>query len=321
MSSKSLPQWFSYIESLHAKPMALGLERIAQVAKKLRISKFHCPVITVAGTNGKGSCVAFLEAILLAAGYRVGAYTSPHLLRFNERIRIGGEEISDEQLILLFQRVELARGDITLTYFEFTTLAALLYFKLLPLDALILEVGLGGRLDAVNCVEPDVAVITTVALDHMDWLGTTREAIGFEKAGIFRRHCPAICGDLDPPKSVLAVAQELSVPLYCLGRDFNFTVMGSLWAWQHKAVSHDNLPMPALPVQNAATALMALQCLRGNITQRPEAVVAKRFLKQSRFSGTDKHYKFYIATSAKNWIASKIVSQRRFIVSSTLMFS
>jgi len=261
--NKTLPQWFSYIENLHCQTIALGLERVGVVAQKLGALVFECPVITVAGTNGKGSSVAFLEAIFTAAGYTVGAYTSPHLLRFNERIRIANQMVSDAALVQAFEKVEQCRGEIALTYFEFTTLAALCLFQAVKLDVLVLEVGLGGRLDAVNLIAPDVAVITSIALDHMDWLGETREAIGYEKAGIFRADKPAVCGDPDPPETVLNTAKRLAAPLYCIETDFNFKVTSSTaWTWRHQEVCYDNLPMPSLPVQNAATVLMVVYCLR-----------------------------------------------------------
>lgn len=329
MSKKSLPQWLSYIESLHSKTIALGLERVGLVAQKLGVLTFQCPVITVAGTNGKGSCVAFLEAILSAAGYVVGTYTSPHLLRFNERIRIAnqhllslnrlnrswpegianasshppyghlppqpekdrlaavtddldtclassntiGEEVDDLSLLHAFEQVDLAREEIELTYFEFTTLAAFVLFKAVKPDVLILEVGLGGRLDAVNLIEPDVSVITTIALDHMDWLGDTREAIGYEKAGIFRANKPAICGDFDPPSSVFEVAEKLSASLHCVGRDFSYTEEDSSWTWVHKETVYAHLPLPQLPLQNAAAALMVIHCLQNRLQVSLAAIV------------------------------------------------
>ena len=200
-----LPAWLSYLEQLHPKTIDLGLERVAEVRQRLDLNPTF-PIIAVAGTNGKGSTCAMLEAILLAAGYRVGLYTSPHLLRYNERVRINGEEASDAALCEAFAAVEQARGEVSLTYFEFGTLAAVWLFARAGLDAAILEVGLGGRLDAVNAFDADCAVLTSVDFDHMDYLGDSRLAIGYEKAGIFRAGKPAVCGEFDLPYSVLAHA-------------------------------------------------------------------------------------------------------------------
>ncbi len=223
------------------------------------------PIVTIAGTNGKGSTVALLEAILLAAGYRVGSYTSPHLLRYNERIKIQGEAVSDDLICQSFARIDSARREISLTYFEFGTLAAIDIFHQSGLDIALLEVGLGGRLDAVNALDADVAVITTVDIDHVNFLGPDRESIGFEKAGIFRSHRPAICGDPKPPKSVPARAQELAAPLYRIGRDFHYRITGEGWSWWSDGSHYADLPHPALTGacqhQNGATALMALKLM------------------------------------------------------------
>lgn len=248
----SLSEWLSYIETLHPRTIAFGLERVRLVADKLQVLAFNCPVITVAGTNGKGSCVAFLEIIAQAAGYRVGTYTSPHLLRFNERIHLAGREATDDELVEAFTQVEQARGSVSLTYFEFTTIAALWLLQRADLQLLVLEVGLGGRLDAVNVVEPDVAIITSIDLDHMEWLGDTREDIGYEKAGIFRPNKPAICADINPPASITAVAQQVGATLYCAGRDFSV----------HDFLGASLPTRTQLPVPSAAAALVALDCLK-----------------------------------------------------------
>ncbi|HVV67900.1 MAG TPA: bifunctional tetrahydrofolate synthase/dihydrofolate synthase [Gammaproteobacteria bacterium] len=263
MPFNSLPDWLSYIETLHPKTIALGLDRVQKVANTLGVRVFNCPIIIVGGTNGKGSCVTFLESILQAAGYRTGTYTSPHLLRFEERGRINNQSINEQQWVTALAEVEKAREEIALTYFEMTTLAVLWLFQRAGLDALILEVGLGGRLDAVNIVDADVAVITTIALDHMDWLGDNREAIGSEKAGIFRRGKPAVCGDFSPPVSIRDYAQKIKAPLYCINQDFNYQQFETSWNWQCADVQYVGLPLPSLPLQNAASALMALQCLPG----------------------------------------------------------
>ncbi len=270
---KTLSQWLNYIETLHPLSIALGLDRVQKAAKKLGVIQFPCPVITVAGTNGKGSCVAFIESIYLAAGYRVGAYISPHLLRFNERIRINGIEVEDAALCRAFELVERARGTLSLTYFEFTTLAAFILFKEAQLEALVLEVGLGGRLDAVNVVDSDVAVVTTIALDHMDWLGENREEIAVEKAGIFRENKPAICGDVDPPASLFAVAADKQAELFCIEQQFDYQINSSSWRWHSDKQQLLDLPFPQLPIQNAATALMAVECLQSRLAIDKTAIV------------------------------------------------
>jgi dihydrofolate synthase/folylpolyglutamate synthase len=255
---KTLADWLAAIEKLHPKNIQLGLERVEIVAKKLGLLQYDCPVVTVGGTNGKGSCIKFLESILHSNHYQVGVYTSPHLLNFNERIRINNLQVSDQQLIEAFKVIEKARGTTLLTFFEFTTLACLWLFKLARLDAIILEVGLGGRLDAVNIVDADIAVITSVDLDHLDWLGSTREEIGLEKAGIFKRGKIAICGDVSPPMSLLEQAKKMHCPLYCINRDFAFEQTGQTWSWHHRKISYRDLPLPNLPIINAAIALMVL---------------------------------------------------------------
>ena len=211
---RTLDQWLHYQLGTHPQAIAMGLERVRAVAERLDLLQLPCPVITVGGTNGKGSTVAYIEAIARASGYRTGAFTSPHLLRYNERIRIDGTEVSDADLVQAFEAIEAARADIALTYFEFGTLAALYLFARAGLDLAILEVGLGGRLDAVNIIDADIAVITTVDLDHQAYLGNDREAIGFEKAGIMRPGRPCILGEKDPPSSVLRFAYEHGV--YCI---------------------------------------------------------------------------------------------------------
>jgi dihydrofolate synthase/folylpolyglutamate synthase len=261
---KSLADWLAIIERLHARPIDLGLERVRVVADRLGI-RFACPVIVVGGTNGKGSTCAMLEAILRAAGYRTGLYTSPHLLRFNERARLDGVEVGDEALMSEFAAVDAARGDTTLTYFEFTTLAILRLFAGAALDAVILEVGLGGRLDAVNIIDADVAVITSVDLDHMDFLGPTREHIGWEKAHIYRPGRPAICADPQPPARLIEVAEGMGADLWRFGRDFNYSGDRQQWAYGGRQVRRGALPYPALrganQLLNASGALAALEAL------------------------------------------------------------
>jgi dihydrofolate synthase/folylpolyglutamate synthase len=261
----SLNDWLTRLESLHPKTIELGLDRVSEVAQRLGVH-FDCPVITVGGTNGKGSTCAMLESILLQGGYRVGLYTSPHLLRFNERARINGELVSDEALCKNFEAVEVVRGDVSLTYFEFTTLAILKYFANAGLDAVILEVGLGGRLDAVNLIDPDVAIVTSVDLDHQDYLGDTREKIGFEKAGIFRSGRAAICSDPSPPQSLIDHAAAIGADLWLFGRDFNYSGDRQQWNYGGRQQRRNALAYPSLrganQLLNASAALAALEVLR-----------------------------------------------------------
>jgi len=273
----TLSDWLAWQETLHPVAIDLGLERVAAVAGKLDCLQPAPIVITVAGTNGKGSTLAMLEAILRRAGYRTGCYTSPHLFRYNERLHIDGEVVEDSTWCDAFARVDALRGETSLTYFEFGTLAALDIMQREALDVALLEVGLGGRLDAVNIVDADVAIVTSIGLDHTDWLGETREAIGFEKAGIFRAGQPAICGDAFPPDSLLETAARIGAPLQVLGRDFHVRHSGKRWHWQGSNSHYQDLPWPALPgvhqLANAAAALAALDRLRGRLPVNESAVV------------------------------------------------
>ena len=283
-----LAQWLARIEALHPSAIDMGLERVARVRDRLGI-RFSCPIVVVAGTNGKGSTCAMLEAITRAAGYRTGLYTSPHLLRFNERVCIDGVEASDVALVDAFERVEAARvqGDETsLTYFEFTTLAALLIFAAGGLDFVVLEVGLGGRLDAVNIVDADCAILTSVDLDHQDYLGDTRERIAWEKAHVFRQGRPAICADPDPPASVREVAGAVGARLLVVGQDFGYAgqhdAQVQQWKfWYHPRragdpVTRNGLSYPALrgtnQLLNASAALAALETLRERLPVPMQAI-------------------------------------------------
>ncbi len=253
-------EWLTYIEALHPKSIAMGLDRVQAVAEKLQL-KPNFPIITVAGTNGKGSVCAMLSQVYVEARYRVGSYTSPHLIRYNERVCINNQTISDDDLCNAFAAVEMARGDISLTYFEMGTLAAMWHFCHQNLDVCILEVGLGGRLDAVNIFEPTCAIVTTIDLDHMEYLGDTREKIGFEKAGIFRANKLAICGDESPPQSLIDYATQIGAQLALVGRDFQ--VKKSADSWQYSA-SDVQLQLPKLglsgdfQLNNAACAVRAV---------------------------------------------------------------
>lgn len=262
----TLAHWLAWQEQLHPNAIDLGLERVAAVWQRLYTQPIPFTVITVAGTNGKGSTVAMLAAIYHAAGYRVAAYTSPHLLRYNERVVIAGQAVSDEALCAAFAAVDAARGDISLTYFEFGTLAALYLFIQQPLDMVVLEVGMGGRLDAVNIIDADVAIVTAIDLDHQEWLGGDRETIGCEKAGIFRRDKFAIVSDPVMPDSVRYIAQQIGARLFCLTQEFDFCVDGGQWRWWSTQQQSVGLPRPALSgahqFQNAAGVLMAIALLQ-----------------------------------------------------------
>jgi dihydrofolate synthase/folylpolyglutamate synthase len=260
-----LEGWLSHLERLHPKTIELGLDRVLAVKDRLKLAS-PFPVILVGGTNGKGSTCAMLEAMLLAAGYRAGLYTSPHLIRYNERVRIDGRMASDAALCEAFEAVESARGETALTYFEFGTLAAMWQFEQAKIDVAILEVGLGGRLDAVNVFEPDVAIVTTVDLDHMDYLGDTREKIGFEKAGIFRAGKPALCADADPPASLIQHATKIGASLLRINQDFKVMREEASWTYTGPGGVRAALPYPVMrgahQLANAAAAIAALDCLR-----------------------------------------------------------
>ena len=266
---KDLAGWLAYIEQQHPQAIALGLDRVARVRYAMGLAP-GVPVITVAGTNGKGSTCAMLEAILSAAGYRVGLYTSPHLLRYNERVRIAGQEAGDAALAAAFARVEAARtgraGGTRLTYFEFGTLAAVDLFLRGAVDVMVLEVGMGGRLDAVNVFDADCAIVTAIGLDHMDYLGDTREAIGREKAGIFRSGKPAVIADPAPPASVLAQAQAIGARTLRSGQDFGYRVQKDQWLFWGPSGEKSGLDHPALlgrvQLQNASAVLASLDALR-----------------------------------------------------------
>ena len=261
----SLAGWLDYIERLHPKAIALGLDRVQQVRRALALDPAF-PVITVGGTNGKGSVCAMLEAILSLAGYRAGCYTSPHLLRYNERVRIGRSEAGDADLARAFAAVEQARQAVPLTYFEMGTLAAMWLFRQQRVEAAVLEVGLGGRLDAVNAFDADCAVVTTVDIDHVDFLGGDREAIGYEKAGIFRAGRPAVCADPAPPASLTQHAAGIGAQLLRIGVDFGVTVQDRQWQYWGPRGRRNALPHPVLrgtpQLANAAAAITALESLR-----------------------------------------------------------
>ncbi|MDO9197320.1 bifunctional tetrahydrofolate synthase/dihydrofolate synthase [Rhodoferax sp.] len=276
---QTLDEWLAHCERLHPKNIDMGLDRVKVVADRMGI-RFTCPVITVAGTNGKGSTCAMLESILLQAGYRTGVYTSPHLVRFEERLRIRGDAVDAINLIAAFAELERARcqndSEISLTYFEFSTLAILHVMAHSALDVAILEVGLGGRLDAVNIIEPDCAVITSVDLDHMEFLGADRESIGREKAGIMRTGRPVVVSDPVPPQSVLDHATEIDADLWRFGVDFNVAGDKQQWGWAGRGRRYSGLAYPALrganQLVNAAGVLAALTALRDSLPVTAQAV-------------------------------------------------
>ncbi len=338
MSPRSLEQWLSWLEQLHPSEIELGLQRIRDVADRLGLSSPARKTVTVTGTNGKGSTCALIAAMCQAQGLRTGVYSSPHFLRYNERIQIDGVQATDEQICAAFAAIEQVRGDTSLTYFEMGTLAALWIFARAGLDVAILEVGLGGRLDAVNIVDPDVAVVTGIALDHADWLGHTREDVAREKAGIFRAGVPAVCGDPEPPQNLLDRAQQLSSPLYLRGRDFTLAQVGQSWSWQGQdavgaALTLDGLPLPLLPVENAAVALQVYALLGLPLLAADET---GRVLQKTQLTGRLQRFSLHYAGGVRNllldvahnpqaaayvaaWLQQRPVSGRRYAVFGALM--
>ncbi|MFQ1016220.1 bifunctional tetrahydrofolate synthase/dihydrofolate synthase [Gilliamella sp. BG7] len=263
-----LKTWLCYLEQLHPITIDLGLERVKTVAQRLNLLQPAPYVFTVAGTNGKGTTCRTLEMILLEANLKVGVYSSPHLLRFTERVRIDNQESSEKETIKAFVEIEQARGEISLTYFEYATLAALYQFKQAKLDVVILEVGLGGRLDATNIVDADVAIITTIGIDHVDYLGDTRENIGREKAGIFKPKSIAIVGEPDVPESILTVAKAVNCSVYRVNSDWYYQQLNKdSWSFESKFKKYENLPIANVPLANAATAIAAISYSPLKITQ------------------------------------------------------
>jgi dihydrofolate synthase / folylpolyglutamate synthase len=282
-----LSHWLRWQEGLHPNAIDLGLERVANTLRNLGWQRPRCPVITVGGTNGKGSSVALLESLLAQGGYRVGCFTSPHLRSYNERITLAGEQVSDAALMAAFERIDAARGRDSLTFFEFNTLAALLIFESAQLDAIVLEVGLGGRLDAVNVVDADAALVSSIALDHCQWLGTDLDSIGREKAGIFRSGRPAIFGSRHMPASIAQVASEVGAQLLRLGVDFDYRCAERDWQWHNARTRHAALPPPALAggiqFDNAAAVLAVLDALHPRLPLQRAAI--DRGLRNVRLAG------------------------------------
>ncbi|WPA90964.1 bifunctional tetrahydrofolate synthase/dihydrofolate synthase [Providencia zhijiangensis] len=256
-----LEAWLSYLTDLHSQNIDMGLERVGQAARQMHLTQPAPRVVTVTGTNGKGTTCHTLESILMAAGLKVGVYSSPHLVRYTERVRIQGKELTESEFCQAFATIEAQRGNISLTYFEYGTLAALQLFKQAELDIVILEVGLGGRLDATNVVDADIAAITSIALDHTDWLGSDREHIGHEKAGIFRQGHYGVVGEPDMPDSIGAYADKIGTMLFRRGKDWHYQEQGQHWSWESSQRSWANLPLPNVPLANAATAMGVISCL------------------------------------------------------------
>ncbi len=292
----NLPKWLEYLERLHPSTIELGLDRINKVASKLPIDFSGIRVITVGGTNGKGSTVTMLSAILEAAGMRTACYTSPHILQYNERVRLGDRYATDEELCESFAKVEAERGDIQLTYFEFGTLAALQLFSDYAPNVAILEVGLGGRLDAVNILDSDIAIVTNVDLDHTDWLGDTREAIGFEKAGIYRTGKPALYGEKDMPASVLEQVTRIGASLYANGKEYEATDNGDgTWCWRGidtagKTITYTALPFNDYPLDNCAVTVQAIRLLTPEVTTDQIVKGLNHAMLPGRFQVFDRGY-------------------------------
>lgn len=285
----TLDEWLSYLESMHPTEIDLGLDRIKQVADRLSLFPLAREVIMVAGTNGKGTTCAYIESYASQLGKSSGVYSSPHLIRFNERIRIRNEEVGDQPLLKAFECVEAARKEISLTYFEFTTLAAFWLFKQADLDVAILEVGLGGRLDAVNIVDADVSVVTSIGIDHESWLGSDIDVIGFEKAGIFRSGRPAVFGASDGPASVGAHATQIGAEFYQAGNAYQFDPAGGHWTWSMKnGSSLVGLSYPGFPVQNVAAALCAMATLNWSLNRE----TANRAVEQVSIRGRMEAFEF-----------------------------
>lgn len=274
MQSTSLSTWLTWLEQNHPSEIDLGLERISAVARRMSLLAPDATVVTVAGTNGKGSCVTATAALLSAAGFSVGVYTSPHLTHYNERIVVDGEAVSDAEICAAFNAIfaacqeidEFASFPVSLTYFEYGTLAALDIFRHRGVTAMVLEVGLGGRLDAVNIIDSDIAIITSIALDHIDWLGDNREVIGYEKAGIMRTGKPVICTDFSPPDSIVAYAAQVGAKLYQIERDFGYSANSDAWTWWSDQVHFPGQPAPQLPLPSVAAALQAAALLGLNLS-------------------------------------------------------
>ncbi|MEI6896611.1 MAG: bifunctional tetrahydrofolate synthase/dihydrofolate synthase [Psychromonas sp.] len=316
MNKKNLNEWLSYLEKLHPKEIELGLTRIGKVAKDLDVIHFDGKVVTVAGTNGKGTTCAFLEEILVQAGYKVGVYSSPHILRYTERLRINKKEMPEQLHCEAFAHIESLRGETSLSYFEYVTLGCLHILKKQQCDFILLEVGLGGRLDATNVVESDVSVVTTIAIDHVDWLGDDREKIGFEKAGVFRALKPVICGELDAPQSLQQHAANIKADIRYAGKDFSASVVGDSWSWSGQQ-SIIGLPLTLMPLQNASTALAVIEALQLNLPEKllksaiGEAQLAGRLQKISDIGQIDTYLDVAHNPQSAAYLATQLTALRK----------
>ncbi|WP_421842719.1 bifunctional tetrahydrofolate synthase/dihydrofolate synthase [Marinobacter algicola] len=313
----TLDQWLGYLESIHPSEIDLGLDRVLLVLRRLFRRNPAGRIITIAGTNGKGSAVAALEKLLMASGRSTGAYTSPHLQNYNERVRINGADVSDDQLVRAFSRVEIARRDTTLTYFEFGTLAAFVLFEEAGVEDWVLEVGLGGRLDAVNVLDPDLAIITSVDIDHVAFLGDNREVIGFEKAGILRPGIPAVYADIDPPESVLQQAAAQKVQLERPGETYQLVPcdpgmapVGCLWLEQARYGDRVVLPDNGLPVHSLAAAVVAIRQLAPELAPSAIEQVIARLTLPGRYEVLQQQPRVVVDVGhnphAANWLAARI---------------
>lgn len=314
MRFETLDAWLAWLELRHPKEIDLGLDRIRQVAARLELLNPRARVLTVAGTNGKGSCVAASAYLLRRSGLSVGVYTSPHFLHYCERICIDGVPATETEVCQSFATIDAASSDISLTYFEFGTLAALDIFRRRGVDIMVLEVGLGGRLDAVNLLDPEVAVVTSIALDHQDWLGSDRDSIGREKAGIFRSHRPAVCADPEPPEGLLAVARQLGTPLWQIERDFGFSPRGDVWRCWARALDgseleYTDLPASSLPLPSLAAALQAC-CLLGLELKRDWLEGLCQLSLPGRFQRLECHGRELILDVAHNPAATAYLARR-----------
>ena len=314
MKKKNLSQWLEYLESIHPSEIEMGLGRVRSVAETMQLIRPAKKIMLVAGTNGKGSTVTYCRSILSQSGFSVGAYMSPHLHIYNERVMINGEMASDEDLIESFEAIDQARGDVTLTYFEVGTLSALYLFKKHNVDYAVIEVGLGGRLDATNIVDPDVSVVTSIGLDHQDWLGHDIDKIAFEKAGIYRKGRAAVCGQLGVSRGLLDHAKNIGAKLLLKGEDFSLSLSGHTWSWQGKDtagedVHFNDMPLPNLPLENAATALQALVQIYPDLKQEDIEQGLKRAVLPGRMQLIDHPFKGMLDVG-HNPQAARLVAQR-----------
>lgn len=312
MKHQSLADWLFWLETSHPHEIDLGLSRVSKVASRLGLLAVDALVITVAGTNGKGSCVAASAAILRAANYQVGVYTSPHLLDYNERIQLNDDYASDESICLAFEQIyqAAAADNISLTYFEYGTLAAFYLFKQTKMDVWVLEVGLGGRLDAVNILDADIAIITSIDLDHQDWLGDTREKIGFEKAGIMRPGKPMICADANPPQSLIDHASNLDVQSFYLGRDFSYETANNQWRWLGAGTDAQWYPQPQLPLPSMAAAVQLAKCLKLELSHSDLCNLLADLTVPGRFQRLHLQSRHWVLDVAHNPAATALLASR-----------